>query len=270
MVRLLGLAALIILAALAPPSVQAQLPDDDPALVRLAVGDHRVDGSHVEPFAVTWRATPYDDSGTARASNRVEETVELVGNREAPLLRFTQTWYDSLDAVVFTTVRVAERRTMEYRAFHTGGAPGGFGHLDLRGGRASGVYVEAPEGPTHYFALALEDTPFASFAGLLFTALPLEPGLVGEFPAFGWGGVTNPASRPQRYSVVADEEVSVPRSGDLRAHRVVTSRSTGSETIYWISRTAPYFLRAESHAPGGSRTIFEIQEWTPLPPGLND
>lgn len=256
------LVALFMLAPQAHSTVFAQEVLRSSSPVSFEVADGRVDGSHIEPFSVVWTVTPYTVEGEARASNRVEETVSLVGDEAHQLLRFTQAWYDSLGAVVFTTVRVAERETMAYRAFHTGGAPGGFGHLDLDGVQVSGVYVEGPEGPSHYYSLKLDSPVFASFAGLLFSAFPLEAGLVGDFPAFGWGGTTNPALSRQQFKVVGREMLTVPGSGRIESYRVETSRSPGSTLTHWISREAPYFVKAESRSSNGAKTLFEVERWT--------
>ncbi|MEN8375499.1 MAG: hypothetical protein ABFS34_08625 [Gemmatimonadota bacterium] len=257
-------AALAALAIGTPITTGAQAPEDQDSTLRLSVGDARVSGSHIRPFEVTWLATPYTSDGVAGRSNRVREKVELVEQDAGSLLRFTQVWYDTVDAVVFTTVRVADRATMAYRAFHTGGAPGGFGHLDFDGAQVSGVYVSTPEGPSQYFSLVFDDPVFASLSGLLFSAFPLEPGFEATFPGFGWGGTTNPAQVSQTIKVVGREGVSIPGAPEFDAYRTVTSRGPGSELIFWISREAPYFVRAEARSSSGSYRVFEVEEWKPL------
>lgn len=249
--------------ALFPGPAHTQESFPIPEEVRFEVGDDRIDGGHIRGFDVTWRATPRAPDGQERASNRVQETVEVIPDDAGPLLRFTQVWYDSLDVEVFTSVRVADQGTMAYRAFHTGGAPGGIGHLDFDGSRVSGFYVENPEGPTHSYALVLEEPVFASFAGLLFAAFPLASGLEGEFAGFGWGGTTNPTLVPQVFHVLDEESVAMPGGASVQAYRVVTRRGAGSELTYWIARDAPYFVRAESHSSNGTSTVFEVEAWTP-------
>ncbi len=228
----------------------------------LRVGDPRVDGSFIEAFSVTWRATSWDSVGRVRAPNLVEETVEVVGSDGgAELLKFIQTWRDSLGEISFITARVANRRSMAYRAFHTGRTPTGLGRLDINGARVHGFYAPSPERPLQNFSLVLDETPFASFAGLLLAAFPHDAGLSAVFPGFGWGGSTNPNLVWQQYRVVRRERVELVGSSGIDAWRVETTRSLGSETVYWVIKRPPYFVRAESQSANGSGSRFEIVNW---------
>ncbi|MEN8145308.1 MAG: hypothetical protein ABFS14_10200 [Gemmatimonadota bacterium] len=255
--RLMILAGLAVAAS--TNAAWAQAPE------QLAVGEQRIDGTHIQPFEVVWRQHRFTDQGEEQASNRVVENVERVEREGETLLRFTQVWYDSLDAVLFTTVRVADQRTLAYRAFHTGGAPGGFGHLDFNGTHVSGVYVEAPEGPSRYFSLDLDDQVFASLGGLIYSALPLELGLEASFPAFGWGGTTNPKQKQQTYRVLQREKVTLPDSYEVDAVKLAINPNAASNLTFWVSREAPYFVRAESRSASGSLSVFEIEEWSVTP-----
>ena len=228
----------------------------------LRVGDPRVDGSFIEAFSVTWRATSWDSAGRTRAPNLVEETVEVVRSEgDADLLKFIQTWRDSLGEISFITARVADRRSMAYRAFHTGRTPTGLGRLDINGARVHGFYAPSPERPLLNYSLVLDETPFASFAGLLFSAFAHDAGLSGVFPGFGWGGSTNPNLVWQEYRVVGRERVELVGSNGIDAWRVETTRSPGSETIYWVTKQPPYFVQAESHSANGSGSRFEVVNW---------
>lgn len=249
-----------------PTSVFAQHEPPNAGMA-LVPGDGTVDGTLLEPFSVVWTATPYAPDGQRRASNKVEERVEVVEGDGTPWLRFTQVWYDSLGAELFTTVRVADRRTMEYRAFHTGAAPGGFGHLDFDGDHVSGVYFEGPIGPSHYYSLKLPGPVFASFGGLLFATLPLEAGFQAEFPAFGWGGSSNPTLRQDRFRVAEAESTSVTGHGSIQTYPLTLERPGGGALTYWIAKQQPYFVRAESRSATGARTVFEVESWSAIPEG---
>ena len=251
-----GLIAVLVMIGSRTAAAQSDPPDT------LRVGDPRVDASFIEAFSVTWRATAWDSLGRTRAPNLVEETVEVVGSDgDADLLKFIQTWRDSLGEISFITARVADRRSMAYRAFHTGRTPSGLGRLDIDGARVHGFYAPSPERPLLSYSLVLDETPFASFAGLLFAAFPYDVGLSGVFPGFGWGGSTNPNLVWQHYRVVGTERVELVGSDGIDAWKIETTRSPGSETVYWVTKQPPYFVRAESHSANGSGSRFEVVDW---------
>ena len=224
-------------------------------------GDGSVDGSFIRPFAVTWLATPRSADGVARASFTVAETYELVGDAGAQLLTMTQTWNDTLGEPLFITVRVADHATLSYRAFHTGRTPTGLAHLDIDGVHVSGFYAPEPEQRARMIGVVLDEPVFASIAGLLLAAFPLEENTEATLPGFGWGGSNDPAIVWHTMRVVGHETISVPRSGDMDAWVVESARGAGTPVRYWLSRTAPYFLKAEARGSNGTITTFVVSDW---------
>ena len=168
-----------------------------------------VDGSYIEPFKVTWKRFPKTATGKSLASNLIEEKVELVDVEDRTLLKFTQVWKDSTGKTLFTTVRVADHKTLAYKAFHTGGAPGGLAHLDFKGNQVTGGYAPTPEEVMQSIGVILEEPVFASFSGLLITGFPLKDGYAATFPGFGWGGTTNPKLNWEHIEVIDSEQINV-------------------------------------------------------------
>ncbi len=191
----------------------------------------------------------------------VEEEYEVLGEGDGALLKMTQVWNDSLGETLFISVRVSNRKTMEYRAFHTGRAPGGFGHLDIEDGFVTGMFAPAPEKPIRPYALQLDERPFATMSGIMVASFPLEIGAEFVYPGFGWGGMTNPALHWRTVEVIGREPVSILGSGEVLAWKVQTGR-----TSFWLSKEAPYFLKAESVGGNGQITTFEIVSWSPGAP----
>ena len=247
----------VVLTAAPHPTVAQSVPPDT-----IRVGDARIDASFIEGFSVTWRRTAWDSTGRDRAPNLVEETVEVVRPDDGvELLKFVQTWRDSVGEISFVTARVAERRSMAYRAFHTGRTPGGLGRLDFEGARVFGFYVPSPEQPIQSFALVLNETPLASFGGLLVAAIRQEEGLHAIIPGFGWGGSTNPNLSWQSIRVVGRERVELTGTAGVDAWRVEGVRSPGSVTTYWVTKRPPYFVQAEARSANGSGSRFVIVDW---------
>jgi hypothetical protein len=167
------------------------------------VEQSRLDGSFLKAYSVTWRANRYDADGQELSSFTVDEWYEILSEEGADLFKMIQVWNDSSGTPLFTSVRVSDRRTMEYVSFHTGAAPGGFGHLDIEEGFVSGFYAPAPEKQIRSFSLFLSERPFASMSGVLFAPFPLEAGAELVYPGFGWGGMSNPTVRWIRWALLA-------------------------------------------------------------------
>ena len=232
------------------------LPGGLAAQDTLRVDQDRIDGSFIESFSVVWHATRTQPGGIVGPSFTVEEEYEVIGEGDDALLKMTQVWNDTIGETLFISVRVSERKNMEYRAFHTGRSPGSVGHLDFDEGFVSGMYAPAPEQSIRSYALQLDERPFASMSGIMIASFPLEDGAEFVYPGFGWGGMTNPAVSWRTVEVVGRERLSIPGRGEMLAWKVKTGN-----LWYWLSREAPYFLRAEAVAANGGKTTFDVQSW---------
>ncbi len=224
----------------------------------LRVDQGRIDGSFIESFSVVWRGTPTQADGTVGTSFTVEEEYQVLGEGDDALLKMTQVWNDTLGQPLFVSVRVSNRKSMEYRAFHTGRSPGGIGHLDFEDGFVTGMYAPAPEQPIRSYALQLDERPFASMSGIMVASFPLEENAELVYPGFGWGGMTNPAMSWRTVEVVDREYLTISDGGRMLAWKVRTGN-----LLFWLSKEAPYFLKAEAVGGNGQRTTFEIVSWTP-------
>lgn len=234
------------------------LPTGLTAQDTLRVGHDRVDGSFIEGFSIVWRGIPTQADGTVGTSFTVEEEYQVLGEGARALLKMTQTWNDTLGQPRFVSVRVSDRKSMEYRAFHTGRAPGGFGHLDFDEGYVSGMYAPAPEESLRRFGLQLDERPFASMSGIMMASFPLAEGVTFVYPGFGWGGMSNPNMSWRTIEVVDRETIAVPERGNVSAWKV-----QAGTVSYWLAKEAPYFLKAEAVRPDGRKTTFEIASWSP-------
>jgi hypothetical protein len=248
--KTIGVVVAVGLVCLSPAGLAAQ--------DTLRVDQERIDGSFIENFSVVWRGTPTGADGTVGNSFTVEEEYEVIGEGDDALLKMTQVWNDSLGEIRFISVRVSHRKTMEYRAFHTGRAPGAFGHLDIDEGFVTGMYAPAPEQPARTYGLQLAERPFASMSGIMMASFPLEEGAEFVYPGFGWGGMTNPAMNWQTLAVLDRERLPIPGRGEMRAWKVQQGNVS-----YWLSKEAPYFLKAESVGGNGQRTTFDVLSWAP-------
>ena len=106
------------------------------------------------------------------------------------------------------------------------------------------------------YALQLAERPFASMSGIMVASFPLEDGAEFVYPGFGWGGMTNPAMSWRTVEVVGRERLSIPGRGEMLAWKVKTGN-----LWFWLSKEAPYFLRAEAVSANGGKTTFDVQSW---------
>lgn len=220
------------------------------------VGHPDLDGSFLEEFSVVWlatRTTPEGDTTTFT----VEEEYRVVEGGEGTLYRMTQDWKDSVGSTVFVTVRVADRRTLELRAFHTGRTPGGVAHLDFDDSFVSGFYAPAPEQRLLEFDLLLDEAPLGTSLTAMLAALPLSMDAHLVYPQFTWGGTDNPDVMWREMSVLGRESLRLPVTGEIEAWKV----RQGNQT-QWLAREAPYLLKVLSTSPDGRETVFEVESWT--------
>ena len=222
----------------------------------LRIGHAGVDASFLDSYSVVWRATRTGADGTV-SEFTVEEEYEVLNEGDEPLFKMTQVWNDTEGEVLFVTVRVAVLETLELYSFHTGRSPGGVAHLDVDKGFLSGSYAPSPEDRLRNFSLQLEERPFASMSGVMMAAFPFSSGAEVVYPRFGWGGMTNPTVRWQTIRALGHDTVSIPDRGDMDAWKVAEGTTT-----YWVTREAPYFLKAEAVSGNGQRTVFEVAEWS--------
>ena len=221
----------------------------------LRVDHEGVDGSFLDSYSVVWRATRTGADG-AVSEFTVEEEYEVLDEGDEALFKMTQVWNDTEGEILFVTVRVAELENLELYSSHTGRSPGGVAHLDIDKGFLSGFYAPDPEDRLRRFNLQLEERPFASMSGVMMAAFPFSLGAELVYPRFGWGGMTNPTVSWRTIRVLARESVSIPDRGEMEAWKVAEGSTT-----YWVTREAPYFLKAEAVSANGQKTVCEIAEW---------
>lgn len=226
------------------------------------VADGIVDGSFIKPFTITWASTKTSPEGETQPGNTVEEKVELVEVEGESLLKFSQAWYNPEGQLLYINTQVANPATLAQRRFHSLAPSGGIGHLDFEDTRLQGVAAYTPEEGHLVFDVELPEPLFADgLAGLFVASFPLREGYQVVAPGFGWGGsCSEPCLSWVQFRVKGREEVEVKDAGTVEAW-IVEMGQPGSGIQYWVTKEAPYFIKAVVSPSTGGQTSFHIKKW---------
>ncbi len=258
--RLLLVVFFLLTAALLEPlGARAQ----SSAVDTVRVGDAVVDGSFIQPYTITWQSILTSAEGETKRGNTVEETVELVEGTSGRLLKFVQAWYNPEGTLLYINTQVADPMTLAQKKFHSLAPSGGIGHLDFDGPRVRGVAAYTPEGEHLLFDLELAEPIFADgLAGLLVAAFPLRDSYEAAVPGFGWGGnCAEPCLSWMQFRVIDREQVEVKGLGWTDTWVIEVGPQPGSGLRYWVTKEAPYFVKAVAQSANGGTSTFEILTW---------
>gem|GEM_PF-6691929 len=227
------------------------------------VGDPSVDGSFIQPLRITWHSTSISPEGETTPGNTTEEKVEFVEVNGEHLLKFSQAWYNPKGELLYINTHVAEPKSLEQRTFHSLSPNGGIGHIDIRGTKVTGAAAYSPEAETIRFDHTLSEPIFADgLAGLFFASFPLIEGLTVVAPGFGWGGnCAEPCLSWLTFHVVGQEGIGILGQSPIQAWIVEVPGTSGSTIHYWLTKEAPYLLKAVAVSPNGGKRSFEIHSW---------
>ncbi len=252
-----------VLFTLALPEVHAQAAHVD----TVRVGDAVIDGSFIRPYTITWKSTKTSPEGETQPGNTAKETVELVDGSEGRLLKFAQAWYTPGGQLLYINTQVADPKTLAQRKFHSLAPQGGIGHVDLDGTRLEGMAAYSPEGELTRFEATLPEPIFADgLAGLFVAAFPLAEGYEAAAPGFGWGGnCSAPCLSWMQFRTLGREQVDVNGLGRVDTWLVEVGPQPGSGLRYWVTKEAPYFVKAVAQSPQGGTSTFEVLTWQPHP-----
>ncbi len=257
-----SISCLLLLMAATPAGVaHAQSSAAD----TVRVGDAVIDGSFIQPYTITWKSTRTSPEGETQPGNTVEETVEFVDGTSGRLLKFAQSWYNPDDVLLYINTQVADPKTLEQKKFHSLAPQGGIGHLDFDGRRLQGAAAFTPEGEHVVFDIELAEPIFADgLAGLFVAAFPLNEGYEAVAPGFGWGGnCSEPCLSWMQFRVVGRETVTV-NDHEMDTWIVEVGPKPGAGLRYWVTKEAPYFVKAVARSGNGGTSTFEILTWALL------
>jgi len=227
----------------------------------LMVSQNQVDASFLKPFEVNWLATQhFKENDSTTIIYRVKERFETVEEDSKKLWKFTQYWNDKNGKNIYTTVRVADFKTLEYVAFHTGTAPGVIAHLDFEDDYVSGFVAFDSYRKAKQIGAYMDVPPFASMGGLLYVVLLKSQNKDLTIPTFSWGG-KNPKLVYDEITIKGEEQIFL-KADDPRRARIVKSSRNPNNT-YWVTIDAPpYFLKLSVEGKGQKpTTIFEVEDF---------
>ncbi len=217
--------------------------------LEVKVGDGRVKGAGLHPYANQWRVEVRNSHGKLLGlSAKWTDELRIVDIDSTKCLQRTQRAVFSKDGKevgTTETVNVFDRNTMAPRSRH-------FAKHAVTPGQEEETRVEIAGRSVHWTRTAggksedeMADLPepvfdfYGGLYGLLFAALPLERGLSVEFPSLAEDG---PRPTSVAMTVTGEEEMDAGHLGRRHAWIVESDTALGPMKL-WISEEAPYILR---------------------------
>ncbi|HET7451990.1 MAG TPA: hypothetical protein VFL12_04575 [Thermoanaerobaculia bacterium] len=228
------------------------------------VGDPSITGAQLRPYVNRWKFTQQKPGGSPVEvgiwSDRLEETT-FEGR---PALKRTQDVQYTKKDVRMTIVDVFDPRTMEPFTFdYFRSSDGETRHVEFRGRT---VVYRHSDGklPAEEKTAALEGPVFNFYGlyGVLVSTLPLRDGFATEIPAFDTDKM---AVDRVPVRVVGKETVAAGPGKTRETWVVETTPKLYGKMTWWVSKDAPYVIRAVLEIPkkeDGSPELAAIVTYT--------
>jgi len=235
--RVLLLAAGLALAACAGRGL--------PPEVRVEGGDPAVNGSFLRPYTNTWKFTLQKPGAEPVEAGVWTDKMEIVTSGGTPAMKRTQeARYKK--GVRLTFVNVFNPKTMASMTFdYTRSDTGETRHLQIRDKTAR--FRRAPgtgDQPAQDYTVTLDHRVLDFYDGLygiLLDAFPLKEGYAATFPAFD---TDRAAIDWVKLNVSGRETVVGPSGQSYQAWIVRVQSSQYASSTWWLTREAPYVLKA--------------------------
>ena len=254
--RRLALPLLLAAFASAPATARALAPEiPAPAAtptVRLERGAPSISGAFLRPYENRWTFSIRKPGEAPVEAGVWSDRMEAVraGGRDA--LRRTQV-AEYRKGIRVTFVTTFEKSTMATLSFdYSRSDTGETRHLEYRGNTASFRREPGTGGQARQDYVAKLDHAVLDFYdglyGILIDALPLEEGFEAEIPAFD----TDRACVDWiRVRVTGKTSVPAGRERTAETWVVVVETKTYGRSQWWVTREAPYVIRAEMEVSPG-------------------
>ena len=228
------------------------------------VGDPSITGAQLRPYVNRWKFTQQKPGGSPVEvgiwSDRLEETT-FEGR---PALKRTQDVQYTKKDIRMTIVDVFDPRTMEPFTFdYFRSSDGETRHVEFRGRT---VVYRHSDGklPAEEKTAALADPVFNFYGlyGVLVSTLPLRDGFATEIPAFDTDKM---AVDRVPVRVVGKETVAAGPGKTRETWVVETTPKLYGKRTWWVSKDAPYVIRAVLEIPkkeDGSHELAAIVKYT--------
>ncbi|HWC64706.1 MAG TPA: DUF3108 domain-containing protein [Thermoanaerobaculia bacterium] len=232
---------------------------------RISVGDPSVTGAQLHPYTNRWRFTQQRPGGPAVEAGIWNDRLEETTFEGKPALKRTQEVQYSKKDIRMTFVDVFDPKTMEPFTFdYSRSSDGETRHVDFRHRTVTFRHSDA-KSPAPEEKSARLDEPVFNFYGLygvLVSTLPLREGWAAEIPAFDTDKM---AVDWVPVRVVGKETVDAGPGKTRETWVVETTPKLYGKMTWWVSKDAPYVIRAVVEIPkseDGSREIAAIVTYT--------
>jgi hypothetical protein len=239
--------------------------EPQPAGPRLAVGDRSVSGERLVPYTNRWKFTQQKPGGPAVDAGLWSDSLERTTVDGHPALKRTQTVRYAGRDIRIRIVDVFDPATMEPFTFdYSRSSDGNRRHVDFRHARVTYRHTEK-SGAREETATVDLDRPVFNFYGLygvLVSTLPLAQGYAAEIPALD---TEKMAVDWVPVRVVGRETVEAGPGKTADAWVVETTPRLYGKMTWWVTKTAPYVIKAVLEVPkseDGSKEIAAVITYT--------
>ena len=226
----------------------AAAPEAPPA-PRIPVGDPSVAGSALRPYTNLWEFTQQRPGGDPVVAGTWSDALEATTYGGRPAWRRTQVAKYTKKEIEIRFVDVFDRETMAPYTFdYSRSSDGNVRHVDFEDGRVRFRETEKRGAAPVEKTAALDRRVFNFYGlyGVLVSTLPLATGFRAEIPAFD---TTRMAIDWVPVRVTGREAVPAGAGKTVNAWVVETPTRLYGRMRWWVTKTAPYVIRAVLEIP---------------------
>jgi hypothetical protein len=253
----------------APAARVPELPNEEETATaappRISVGDPSVSGEHLVPYTNRWKFTQQKPGGPAVEAGIWNDALEKTTYNGRPALKRIQTVQYTKKDIRIRIVDVFDPKTMAPLTFdYSRSSDGNERHVEFEHSKVTYRHTEKRDARPEEATVAL-DRPVFNFYGLygvLVSTLPLREGYAAEIPAFDTDRM---AIDWVPVRVVGRATVEAGPRKTAETWVVETTPKLYGKMTWWVTKTAPYVIKAVLEVPkaeDGSKEIAAVITYT--------
>jgi hypothetical protein len=212
---------------------------------KLAVGDAKVSGSHLQAYTNLWIMTQQKPGGLAEKVGSWSDALEMTSYQGKPAMKRTQVANYEKKAIQLKFVSVFNPATMEPFTFdYSRSDNGDVRHVDFIGDTVTYRHTESTGAKPEEATVTLDRRVFDFYGGMygvLISTLPLADGYTAEIPAFD---TTKMAIDWVPVRVKGHETVEAGPGKRAETWVVETPTKFYGRMTWWVRKTPPYVIKA--------------------------
>lgn len=228
-------------------------------VLKLAVGDKAVSGSHLQPCTNLWIMTQQKPGESAEKVGAWSDALKIASYQGKPAMKRTQIGNYDKKEIQLKFISVFDPTTMEPFTFdYSWSDNGNVRHVDFNGQTVKYRHTESTSANPEEAVVKLDRRVFDFYGGMygmLISTLPLKAGYRAEIPAFD---TTKMGIDWVPVHVKGRETVEAGPGKTAETWVVATPTKFYGRMTWWVRNTPPYVIKAVLEIPekeDGSRNI---------------